>query len=353
MTSDLRYFFILPDMSRPVGGVNVAMDFIGLLAEAGFQAAPLYGRADYRYPILDHDGPTYYAPALDAMPRQFMGRKGRLKDTVARLRRKKGPAVNRPLDLRPDDVFVVPEFRYPEYSALFPDNRRILLTQDVFGLSRAFQRDTRLETPWVSRFDAYLTTSVVTREAIDYLAATQARAIPLCVPRPGLSYRAEKKRQIAYMPRKRREEVEIVTAALRARLEPLGWDFVSIHNLPRDRSDAVLAESLIFLSFSHQEGFGLPPAEAMATGSIAVGYTGVGGEEFFTPAFGVPVPDSDVMGFARAVEAVAREYDTDPTRLDAMRKAASDHIHARYGFEAMQTALLDAWGAIDAEMQAK
>ena len=350
MSAKPRYLFALPDMQRPVGGVNVALDFLEILAGEGYDVAALYGAADYRYPTVEPKCPTYFSTRLAALPRQFMGRKGRLKDSLARAFKPKGPPVNQPFDLRPEDVFVIPEFRYPEYSDLFPDNRRILLAQDVFGLARAFLRDSRLSQPWISRFDAYLTTSEVTREAIDYLAGVKSRAIPLSVPRAGLSFRADKKRQIAYMPRKRGEEVKIVVEALKPRLEKLGWQFAPIHNLPRDKSDAVIRESLIFLSFSHQEGFGLPPAEAMATGAIAVGYTGVGGEEYFRSANGIPVPDCDVIGFAKAVEETALEYDRDPARLDAMRKSASDYIHAHYAEAAMASALKAAWREIDQQV---
>ena len=39
----------------------------------------------------------------------------------------------------------------------------------------------------------------------------------------------------------------------------------------------------IFLTFSNQEGFGLPPVEAMACGCLVVGYHGHGGKEFLKP----------------------------------------------------------------------
>ena len=38
---------------------------------------------------------------------------------------------------------------------------------------------------------------------------------------------------------------------------------------------------LIFLSFGHPEGFGLPVAEALASQCAVVGYDGIGGRELF------------------------------------------------------------------------
>ena len=43
----------------------------------------------------------------------------------------------------------------------------------------------------------------------------------------------------------------------------------------------ILQKSSIFLSFSTQEGFGLPPLEAALSGSMVVGYTGEGAKEYF------------------------------------------------------------------------
>jgi glycosyltransferase involved in cell wall biosynthesis len=80
----------------------------------------------------------------------------------------------------------------------------------------------------------------------------------------------------------------------------------------------------------------------MAMGCITIGYTGVGGAEFFTPEVGVPVPDDDIVGFYRAVVDTVREYDADPSRLDAMRRRASDHILSTYTRQKSAKALLKA-----------
>ena len=63
----------------------------------------------------------------------------------------------------------------------------------------------------------------------------------------------------------------------------------------------LMKKSLIFLSFGHPEGFGLPVAEALACGCAVVGYSGLGGRELFAIAakygVGLDVPLGDLTCF--------------------------------------------------------
>jgi glycosyltransferase involved in cell wall biosynthesis len=93
---------------------------------------------------------------------------------------------------------------------------------------------------------------------------------------------------------------------------------------------AALKESLVFLSFSSREGFGLPPAEAMACGCIAIGYAGGGGVEYLLPELSYPVPDGDIVAFARTVEQVLTEHARDPGNLAEMARRASAFVLDKY-----------------------
>jgi len=81
----------------------------------------------------------------------------------------------------------------------------------------------------------------------------------------------------------------------------------------------------------------------MAAGCIVIGYTGVGGQEYFKAGGGISIPDGDISEFADVLTSTIREYDTEPTRLDNIRFRSSAYICDKYSREKMRTSLLSAW----------
>ena len=71
---------------------------------------------------------------------------------------------------------------------------------------------------------------------------------------------------------------------------------------------AKMSESILFLSFGHPEGFGLPVAEAFACGCAVVGYDGLGGKELFNLARHYQLCENvafgDWVGFIDAIELI-------------------------------------------------
>lgn len=345
-----RYFFVTPDVDRPVGGINVSLMIVDVLSKAGYEAATLYSRRDYIYPFFETKQMAFFHPRLADVSRVSIRQNAKLWDWCKNLILPWKACPNLVLDVRPDDVFILPEFWYPEYSAVFPKNRRILLAQGFMVFCRALHRDLATSPRVINGFDAIVTTSDATQTAVKAFCTHPVYNIPLAVSRPTLNATTPKKRQIAYMPRKRGSEINVLLGCLKGNAAFDGWEFVAIDRVSQKEVDRILSESVIFLSYSHQEGFGLPPAEAMAAGCIVIGYTGVGGDEFFHSKVGMPIQDGDIAGFAMTLEATVTEYGQDPTRLDLMRKTASEEIHGKYNSEAMQASLLSAWALIEEKM---
>ncbi|MCR5880516.1 glycosyltransferase [Phenylobacterium sp. J367] len=98
---------------------------------------------------------------------------------------------------------------------------------------------------------------------------------------------APRKLAVAFMSRKRGMEGKLINGALLS-LHPRHLDvpWVQIRGVARPKAAEMVKGCEVFLSLSHMEGLGLPPLEAMAAGSLVVGFHGVGGLEYATEANG-------------------------------------------------------------------
>ncbi|MDR1946885.1 MAG: glycosyltransferase family 1 protein [Desulfovibrio sp.] len=102
--------------------------------------------------------------------------------------------------------------------------------------------------------------------------------------------------RIAWMPRKNRalgENIRLIAENILAR-EPSAprMEWTAVHGMRREEVAGVSASCHIFLSTGFPEGFGLPPLEAMASGCVPVGFTGLGGWEYMR---GVRMPGESVF----------------------------------------------------------
>jgi hypothetical protein len=132
-----------------------------------------------------------------------------------------------------------------------------------------------------------------------------------------------KKRQIAFMPRKRKVEADFVKGLFRSlypQYQDLPW--VAIDRVSRDQVAALLQESAVFASFSQLEGLGLPPLEAMACGCVVVGFTGMAGSDYARWDNGVWVDEADHEGFAHALGSAIAVLDDVPRWQSVVRAAA-------------------------------
>ena len=114
----------------------------------------------------------------------------------------------------------------------------------------------------------------------------------------------------------------------------------------QNASEAQVAEGMgrcsIFLSLSRLEGLGLTPLEAMASGCLVAGFTGLGGHDFASPDNGFWVADEDCVGAADALAEAADVWLTGgpelARRLEASRATADAWSYARF-----RTRLEEVW----------
>lgn len=349
MTPPLKYYFVLPRTTRPIGGTNILLWLVETLQNSGFDAAPLYPEAKFKYAFYPYDGQSFHAPAL----RQVLKHKSKsgLKSFNHFLTTARSDHQNTRWTPSARDVFVLPEFIYPQCMRALPPAPCILAAQNGFSLAHAFMQDQSLDAPQYPKITTGFTVSDATYDAATTLIGPDMHRMRLPVCQPDLAYRANKKLQIAYMPRKRSTESAMVVAALKMQPEFQDIPFVPIAGMSKAACNRILSESLIFLSFSQKEGFGLPPAEAMATGSIVIGYTGIGGNEYFTPETGFVVEDGNIFDFIRAIKNVVTDYRTDPGPLNMLRQHASQTIWDRYSADTARQIACETWARIDQDIR--
>ncbi len=247
----------------------------------------------------------------------------------------------RDIVITPHDVLVVPEY-YGAAIAAWPVGPTIVLfnqgayyTFDAMSVddARAIMR---------GRIAAILTVSDDSLKLLDFafdgLPVRYACSVidEETFHRPTSS---APRRRIAYASNRREQERHqlLSVLALRGRVD---WEFVPIKGMSESQVADSLRSSAIFLSFNEREGFGLPPAEAMACGCYVIGYHGQGGREFFDPAYCEPIAESDLLAFATAAERAAADYDANPEPLTQCGLAASRAVLQRYSLDRLRSDLV-------------
>ena len=104
-----------------------------------------------------------------------------------------------------------------------------------------------------------------------------------------------------------------------------------------------LSLSSLFFSFGYMEGFSLPPAEAMASENVVVGYSGFGGREYFKEEFCYPVANSDIKTFVHSAERALDESRKNPSAFKARQGLARSYIETHYTREKELRSIERAW----------
>jgi len=286
-------WFIVPDDPRPVGGIWAIYKFVDDLTASGMRARVVHEERGFRCRWFDNDTPV---TCLDDVT------------------------------LGVGDLLAVPEVLVSTIGALSPGTPMVVVNQNPYltfhgaGLPPS-------PVPEVLP-DGVVSIATVSEDACDYLGlvfpGTPIERIHYGVEslRP-LSTVNAKERAIAYMPRRRFVDIEQVLRILERRGALSGWRLYPIDQLPEQGKSEVLARSAIFLSFNEREGFGLPPAEAMAAGCVVIGFAGGGGREYMRPDTSFPVEEGAITQYVRAVEDVIHAWDDGERFSDLTSRAAA------------------------------
>ena len=301
-------YYLCPQLNRPTGGIRTIYRHVDILNKAGIPASVVHAPNGFSCTWFDHDTRVTGARAV----------------TLAR-----------------QDVLVVPEWYGPGLNTLPTGPRIVIFNQNAYRTFTGLDDTAAPGAPYrgLPGLEAIL---VVSSDNADYMRFAFPE-LPVSLVRdaidPSLFHLPERPpgRRLAWMPRKRADDARQVLRLLASHGSLEGWEVVPIQGRTEAETARLLRSSAIFLSFSAQEGFGLPPAEAMACGCYVVGFPGLGGREYFDPGFSCPVEEGDVLAFAEATAAILND---DMTALAMRGRNASEHVLTRYNLDGQRDDLL-------------
>ncbi|WP_315925040.1 glycosyltransferase [Mesorhizobium sp. SP-1A] len=291
-------YFLTPDYQIPSGGVRVIYRHVDILNAAGMRAFVLHYRPGFRCAWFENGTKVTDLPS-----------------TV----------------LHGGDLLVVPEVDVDLLARLRPGIRHVIFNQNSHFTWRRSADVARFYAPRPDLAGVVAVSRHNQQMLRDAFPGCEVGRVRLGID-PDL-FRAgdlPRPRRISYMLRRDRGDAWQVLQMLRGKGMFEGWEVAPLAGLSQAELARQLRETSIFLSFTYQEGFGLPAAEAMACGCYVIGNHGFAGREFFRPEFSAPIEAGDVPGFVRAVETALTNEGHQPGWCAERGRQASGFIRSRY-----------------------
>lgn len=312
-----RIIYVTPRTKAPGGGIRTMYRHVARLRHRGFDAYLYHVDQGYRPDWFREDVPMLYTADLRAPDR---------------------------LRLEPDDhiVFYESASNSIRFFSQYKGATRHLFCQNHFMMFEALNELGAASWQAVGVERCFASAGIIARAIEACLGFARVPVVPCAIDHERF-HPGSKRSQIAFMPRKRPDDINFIRRCFAGAFPDLAhviW--VEIHNQSEDRAAEILRESTVFLSLSRREGFGLPPVEAMACGCLVAGFLGVGGREFATDANGLWCEDDDLVGAALKLGQAVRLLENRDAAADAMVSAGL-RTAAGYTIEAMDGTLVDYW----------
>jgi glycosyltransferase involved in cell wall biosynthesis len=336
-------YYGCPDKDYPVGGIRAIYRHVDILNRNGFDAFVLHHYYPFRCTWFENSTRVAHEVRHPDLSRSVPARAGRR--ALRALGRPRSIDPLPALELTTEDILVIPE-AMPRLAEIVPGIPKAIFDQNAYLTLAPFALDAELGSLLYTDPEV-LGAIVVSEDSRNYLETLfpelRIRRIHYGID-PGLfAFKADKQRQIAYMPRKNPHDVHQVLLRLRLTGRLDGWNVVEIAGRPEAETAAILRDSEVFLSSGHPEGFGLPAAEAMLAGCVVVGYHGYGGREFLTQELAFPIDVGDVVSFADRLAEVLDTLETHPEALASRRERASRFIADNYSPEREERDVVAVW----------
>jgi hypothetical protein len=342
-----KYYFLCPDSSEASGGIAVIYDIVAALAKRGVPAAVLHGTSSGSYQNNNVAVPSFYNRQYGLARMRFEGRKARI---FTPLRMALEALKTGPLDwvnISENDCIIVPEIMCVAAMAAFPQQRLIVLVQNQLAFREVYFESLKHGFDIRDRADYFIGVSQSCFDEFALLGLENTLYLHVSMKPEEFPFQENKEKIISFMPRKRLTEAKIVVDALERRGNLKEYHLQPLDNLPREQISELLQRSMFFISLQRNESIGFPAAEAMAAGCIVVGYTGLGGREYFTTETGIPVVENDTLALVKAVEDTVAQYAKSTEYLDGLRYRASVYINDQYSSAQFENSIMRVWQVLD------
>jgi len=306
-----RIHVFCPDSEKHLGGVTWLYRHVDVLTASGFDAVIVHRKEGFRPQWLPNETPVTYEPA--------------------RIHKER-------------DIAVFPEVWAPRINDYGKAIRKVIFAQNAYYFCGPTPLLDMTPLPYASPL--CMGAIVMCQDSQAYLE----RVYPSlrvhriwCSVDQELYYPFSKTKQICLRPRKNAEDARQVLRILHDTGALRDWKVILPDPADEGSQGKAVRESMIYLNFDHPEGFAQGLAEAMRSGCVAIGYDGRGGRELMDDAFSYPVAYGDVLGFAAQVEAVMREYEMNPERLQQIGRQAAVFIARNYNQDREKESIVNCW----------
>ena len=327
-------FPCLPDVERAIGGVKQLYRHAEILDKSGFNALVITENKDFR-------------------PKWFK----------SKARTKEVNAIKEDRSVTPDNTVVV----MPETYAGADQNN--LIGWDIRNYKKV-----------IFNQNAYYTTQGQSLETIDNFYENKKVIHVLAISEDTYDYlntimgipderisriinsiesyflpEERKEKMIHWMPRKNPgESTEIIKTLGKLNiLNGNRWRGEGLKNISHEEVAKKLNNSSIFLSFGSPEGFGLPVAEAMASGNWVIGYTGMGARELFKYGASTEIEFGDWTKFGKSIASVIEKFELNERETNLRVRRQSKAVRHLYSREEEEKSVIEAWIRIERMFKSK
>jgi len=302
-----RILYILWPFEFPAGGPGVIYDHVEILSQNGFNAFIVLPKK----PPIDFYNSR--APLL----------------------------IAKDIPYQEGDIYVIPEGFFDDMQRLkYSPAKKIMFCQNQYYMPFS-------DNPLLGFSEFPVDSVIASSESISYFlkevyGLSNVPLIP-CSIDTSLYSSGIKKKQIAFMPRKLREDAAFICATFKRihkNYADIPW--VAIDNVDRHSAAEIMSSSELFLSLSHKDSFGLPPLEAMASGCLVAGYHGDGGREYMNKKNGWWAENGDWLACVNGLASALALIDSGGIELNKIKEQMKTTVE-RYSRDKMKEKLINYW----------